>query len=494
MTKIPNQKVQVLEFKRELRNAVAPMTYNELQSVDVFDWYYKCEFLRRVYDYSPYLTLNFREDTLPKRCEYGYKFIYTLLYEYMKTTRRNVNKRSVAKVVNCFVKNISRTTFYKVQTIKYNRHKSYWSNNKNSVSNKIFMELVDILKDKGLLISFSGLYGVKDYSNISSLLVSSQHLIDICTGKVEDIPKLMENCLKQLIPKYTIIRTLVGNTKVERETVKGEHMRVRELEKLMVEYNNTLERHEISVNGETLQELYFRTIFNEDLDHGGRLCDHGEFQSLPKRERKTLEIDSSPTISLDYKHLHPSILYAREGFDLRGFDPYYCEVKMPVDLEEVFEFAWENDQLDMYDCTYDPNRNLAKTALLCMINANSEESAIKAVSKSIRDDYRKRDKGTRKFLGLQKPIRVKEVVQELKRTNERISKYFFTGVGLELQNLDSQMIRYCIKSFLIDDKILLPVHDSISIKEEDEELGYTVMKEAYEDVVGTELNCRVEKE
>lgn len=403
-------------------------------------------------------------------------------------------KRSVSKVVNCFVKNISRTTFYNVKGLRYSRHKDAWSGNKNNVNNKTFMELISILESKGLLESYSGFHDFNEGVNISSMLTLSSELINICTGGHNKIPHLMEDCLKHHISHYTIIRTKIGKLKIERPLVKGEFMKVSKLDKEMKEYHESLERHEIKVNGRILHDLYFRSIFTEDLEHGGRLADHGQWQSKTKKERRTLELDGCKTVSLDFKSLHPSILYTMEDIDLKGFDPYACKVKMKVDLEEVFEYAYDWDLLDCYDCTYDPNRNLAKVALLCMINADSEESAIKAVSKSLRDDHRKKDKGNRKFLGMKKPIKVKEVVKELTKSNSRIAKYFFTGYGLKLQNMDSKMIQYCINSFLLEDKILLPVHDSISIKEEDEQLGMEIMFEAYDEVVGSLMNCRIEKE
>lgn len=481
---------QVFDLKGETVLDGRVMTLNCIEDC----WYYKNISLRSLYDNSPSLTLEFRKDTLPNRCHSGYSIIYNLLFKYMQVTRKRVSKRSVSKVVNCFVKNISRTTFYQTKGLRYNRDKKTWFGNKNQVSNEIFLELISLLEDQGLLSSYSGLYGFKEYKNIRSLLVLSTELINICTGIIGNIPTLMEDCLKHYIPHYVIIRTKIGKLKVERPLVKGEFMKAKRLERAMKEYHEALERHEIKVNGKILHDLYFRSIFTENLDHGGRLSDHGQFQSKTKKERRTLELDGCKTVSLDFKSLHPSVLYAMEGIDLKGFDPYACKVKMKVDLEEVFEYAYDWDLLDCYDCTYDPNRNLAKVALLCMINSDSEDKAIKAVSKEIRDDHRKKDKGNRKFLGMQKPIKVKEVVRELTKSNSRILKYFFTGCGLELQNMDSKMIQYCINSFLLEDKILLPVHDSISIKEEDEQLGMEIMFEAYDEVVGSLVNCRIEKE
>jgi hypothetical protein len=115
------------------------------------------------------------------------------------------------------------------------------------------------------------------------------------------------------------------------------------------------------------------------------LCDQGQIQSQSKKDRSTIRIDGSTTISLDFKSLHPSFLFELEGISLYGRDPYACDLHMPVDHDKVYDWVEANDLFDVYETKsdYNPKRNLAKTALLCMINAESEQSAISATCKAL---------------------------------------------------------------------------------------------------------------
>ena len=182
---------QVVDSKEEL----VPLYPQTVDKWLLVDWYYKDITLRVLYNKSPYLTLNFRNDRLPNRCNGGYALIYNILYTHMKSIKKVVYKRSVAKVVNSFVKNISRTTFYNVKSLRYSRHKDAWNGNKNGVNNKTFLELVSVLEDKGLLETYTGFHDFNEDINVSSLLVLSTELVSMCTGALSEIPKLMEDCL-----------------------------------------------------------------------------------------------------------------------------------------------------------------------------------------------------------------------------------------------------------------------------------------------------------
>lgn len=177
-------------------------------------------------------------------------------------------------------------------------------------------------------------------------------------------------------------------------------------------------------------------------------------------------------------------------------DPYACDINIEVDHDVVYEWVAEHDLFDTYETKsdYNPKRNLAKTALLCMINAKSERAAISATCDALRKDWRRLDQSTRKFVGLQKGIKVKDLVRELAENNKEIAHHFFKGFGTRCMNLESQIIMYCIDSFLLDEKIMLPMHDAIIIKTKDEVFGRKVLFEGYEMVMGGLLNCRVDVE
>jgi len=232
-------------------------------------------------------------------------------------------------------------------------------------------------------------------------------------------------------------------------------------------------------------------VFTNDLEHGGRWYDEGKWLNKSKRERLTCTIDGEETISLDYHCLHPSMLYAREGIDLNGRDPYKCD--LVVGIDKVIIQNWQEDY-DLCGTKYDPDRNLKKVALLCMINSKDEKECCNAISKEIRDDWFKEDPSRRKFVGLRKGAPVKDIVSQLKDNNKGIEKYFFSDYGIVCQNMDSNMVQYCIDAFEVEGSVVIPVHDSLTIKESEKQLGLEVMYEAYDEVVGSLMNCKVEVE
>lgn len=74
--KEPSLEGQVVDLKGE----TVPLFPHIVTKVVEVDWYYKDVTIRTLYNIAPYLTLNFRNDKLPKRCNEGYGVIYHLLY------------------------------------------------------------------------------------------------------------------------------------------------------------------------------------------------------------------------------------------------------------------------------------------------------------------------------------------------------------------------------------------------------------------------------
>lgn len=73
-------------------------------------------------------------------------------------------------------------------------------------------------------------------------------------------------------------------------------------------------------DGTTSARIHLVRIFTGDWYSGGRLYT-AFWIDLPRDERAMLQIDGEETCELDYKSLHPAILYARQGRALE-FDPY----------------------------------------------------------------------------------------------------------------------------------------------------------------------------
>lgn len=460
----------------------------------VCKWWYSSYMINK-YKQGLFVRLIWRDTKLPKRCEYGY---YKLLKDFslhLKLHKSKVSKRKVIITVNYFVKNISLIVYYKTKLLVCPKGDKLFSNKLNNplgVSHRLFFQLVDYLEGLKLLKTFTGNWCGKDnkYDNITSMFLMSDELIELCAGNKKDRPKLPEESIRQVYGDSAIIRD--RETKKQREPHKGEVMKLRSLADAVHSYNKALEERVIEINGVLVPELFFRRVFTGDLDHGGRfyMTGDGNIQAKSKQVRATCTIDGEETCSLDYKHLHPSILYCKEGISLDGRDPYKCEVDLEMQYNIIHD--WQ-EQTDMFK-PYNPFRNLCKTALLCMINAKNRTDCLRAISKELRDDMFKEDSSQRKFVGLESPVPVSLIVDNLAENNKEISKYFFSDYGIVCQMLDSEMIQFCIDQFESADSVLIPIHDAITIKKSEKSFGLLTMTNAYEHVMESTLNCIIEEE
>ena len=185
-------------------------------------------------------------------------------------------------------------------------------------------------------------------------------------------------------------------------------------------------------------------VFNDGrFDRGGRFYG-GWWQEVPSEYRSFITIDGAPTIEADYSAIHPRLLYAREGLDCPG---------------------------DPYDLGLDPrHREQVKTALNALINAGPGGIA--------------QPKGyDPEAIG----ITHKELIDRVREHHEPISKYFYSGIGLELQFADSCMAERVIWHFADKGLPCLPIHDSFLVQQRYSDELVNVMCGAYAEYTGQEL-------
>lgn len=203
-------------------------------------------------------------------------------------------------------------------------------------------------------------------------------------------------------------------------------------------------------------------------DCGGRFYG-GFWQTMPNRtkydpdteepvtdlNRSRLFINDKPCIERDYSALHLILLYAQQGIDYwreyKG-DPY--EVPNPIFPDE--------------------NRTLGKLMTLLAINAPSDRSAFSAVNNELRDINLppiKFDQFNRHF-------------DQLREKHEPIADFFFSGEGIKLQFVDSQIAEVIIREFTRQDKVVLSLHDGFVTQEENEQLLIIMMDKAFQQVTG----------
>ena len=104
--------------------------------------------------------------------------------------------------------------------------------------------------------------------------------------------------------------------------------RVGRMRKALIAYNQFIKSSDIRLTFKPTEFVDFsnttikRVFNNASWKQGGRWYG-GWWQSIKSNSRKHITINGSPTVELDYKALHPFMLYQREGVTWAdGFDPY----------------------------------------------------------------------------------------------------------------------------------------------------------------------------
>lgn len=456
--------------------------YYNFKLIDPKTTWYHHKVLDKVYKYnSIYMNFSFRNEDLPKRCKAYHESLTEDVYTYLKDCGERVSKSKLRLVVKHLIKHVSRLKFHKKYAIRYTRNPKHWKTYGKNLSWTYMNKLIDYLISKDKVNSFTG--GVKrGKEDVCSLLVINPEFVDLCTGKITD-EVTMDDCL---LPPNKPLVEIRDEDKNPRKPTREERIQVSDMTMVVEEYCKLLSQKTISINGISVPELFFRRIATIDLNHGCRWFDDGTIQGEDETSRSSILIDTERTVEVDYSSLHYSLAAEELGVDLKGKDPYNFPFEVSVDTDAISE--WKDTY--GFKGNYDPVRNLKKTALLTMFNAKSERSAVSAISKAIKDDYRKEEPVKRKFVGIS-DVSVKDLVTKLVQNNREVSQYLLSGVGLRFQKLDSEMMTYCIKKFMEENEVCIPIHDSLVVKESMKDFAISCMKEAYIHVMGSGINCKV---
>lgn len=458
----------------------------EFKNLDLEDYWYNSTTMKNLYKYnSTFMGLYFRNTELPKRCEDQCK---TLVKDYTNWLRYSKGKTKVSTVkvrliVRHLLKHISRLYYHKKFCIQFPKRDSFWKEDKR-LSVDYMKYLVEFLKEKELIKEFTG---YKDYDKyITTLLVIKPDFIEECNGKVES--NSLDECLKvtKTKPLVSITEKLDKKTKVKRKMTKEEKSMSGQIEEVLTAYNELLSNKMITVNGVNVPEIFFTRVFSNNMHQGGRFYDNGDIQQEPKLIRDTILIDQEETVEVDYAGLHYAIAAEKLGINLSHKDPYSFEYHVDIDRSLVSE--WE-DKVGA-KLPYDPVRNIKKTAMLIMFNSSSDQEAVKAISNALISDYKKKDPLKRRLVGI-KGLKVTPLIAAIKANNKEVSQFFNSSVWGEFQNLDSQMMDYCVKSFMKSGEVCIPIHDSLVVKKTLQETAVSVMEEAFRHVMGSNLNCKV---
>ena len=165
---------------------------------------------------------------------------------------------------------------------------------------------------------------------------------------------------------------------------------------------------------------------------------------MKEDKRKQIQIEDESVVEIDYKTLHPAMLYAKAGADLP-------EESYAID-------GWP--------------RSLVKVAFLILVNAKSKRDARLAIA---HDECMSEVavKGTNDALAA-----ADKLIGMIKGMHKPIVKFFHCDIGAELMLWDSRLAEKVMHRMLRNNVLVLPVHDSFLVPKSKAE----VLEQAMRDV------------
>ena len=460
-------------------------------------WNEHSTFLRNIVLYKHVRCYtSFREDTVSDKVLSTTYLLSAILSDYYKDVvgKKRVHKQPLMNTCAWLARHLHRMVNKKVFGLLYSRRKGHYVSTIREdrerghcgtpPSFNYLIDLIDALKYNDLIVNFLG-YKLERLGDAEmSLLLPKGYLLShIIDNKSESVD------LGSIIGRSEVIIRDKDKNIVANESFDGIEDFIQSNTDLIYKFNTFLGDHTIEVDGVELPDLIFSRIFsNETIDDGGRLFDNGQWTTLPKDKRKLVTIDGEMIKTIDLKALHPSLLYRIEGIELtEDFDPY---PKLVLDLNQrdINKFK------KFYNLTtYNPVRNIAKVALLIMINSKSLDDAKKALRYKMLKDLSKGGtcrEADMSFIGVQFKD-VDSIFAQIAEHNKEISKHFYTGAAMKLMRTDSDIMTCAIRKLLAMSIVALPLHDSISVAESCLEDAGRVLKESYKEVLGDTTNYRV---
>lgn len=186
----------------------------------------------------------------------------------------------------------------------------------------------------------------------------------------------------------------------------------------------------ITLNLDVTKKHYYRLYADNEMTQGGRLY-RTWWQNIPSKYRPYITINFHKTVELDYSSLHPTILYLLTGKEL------------PKDKDLYTIPCIEGLSNPQY-------RKTVKRIFNAMLNA-------------------KRDVQPEDTDLLPKGMTHKDMIKAIKEHYNHLEDYFFTGYGLTLQKIDSEIAYYLHQRMNYLDIEMLSIHDSFIVVEDNEE-------------------------
>lgn len=183
------------------------------------------------------------------------------------------------------------------------------------------------------------------------------------------------------------------------------------------------------------------------------------YQDLPKEERRRLLLDGEEVAELDYRAMHPHILYA------------WVNQQCPDDFYERV--------VKLCDCS----RDAVKELVLAAVNAPSYKSLSSAVNSTQRRGAESSLYAQLKEIGLSARDAVGAIVQ----AHPVLERYVFTAQANRLMLAESDIMTAVLLRLMSQSIPALPIHDSVIFPKRHYEIVKKVMEEEYRRKMGFDI-------
>ena len=301
------------------------------------------------------------------------------------------------------------------------------------------------------------LFGVKDLTTLSALLPSQdiKELIQVQEKRVIGKDEKGYDVKRNFLLEYEdndVSKVMRSNT-TKINNVLARHWYDLEIGddewRILLEHkldeDGTNADHDPSIN---LANRKLYRIFNDiEFKTGGRF--YGAWwQNVPSKYRSRIVIDGKRTKEYDFSGLHPNILYAMNHLTFPD-DPYDNLVKgVP--------------------------RKACKVAFNVMLNSSKELKTFPDLNLS---QY-----------GVKWAVLSAAIIER----HKQIAHHFYTGIGKELQKIDSDIAEDVMLHFVKMRVPVLPIHDSFVMHHGYEKELQDAMAKAFKDRFGQEIGIKLE--
>lgn len=194
------------------------------------------------------------------------------------------------------------------------------------------------------------------------------------------------------------------------------------------------------------QKVFLRRVFSLSFDQGGRFYG-GWWQLIKSDLRARVLINGEPTVECDFSSMALRMLYANEKVDPGMGDLYDLGLN------------YKNDSVQ--------SRKLVKGFVLAVLNDKKKTFRL--------------SKYDLKFLG----VTHKELFTALCKRHDPIKHHFYSGIGLRLQYIDSQIAELVMLDLINENEVCLPVHDSFLVRRGLQDKLTETMNKAFRKLLGT---------